>query len=157
MVRYVEKRFDQDYVETLGVNFMEKTITLPQAEARIYQLLNVSLNAITACAGYNVHLGSRRYVPFDYYLHHLHAVHVAYAGDRSYVSMMPMVCVDAVAVLFMFDLTQRSTLTSVREWYRQVRGLNKVPYVVLCPHTLSVSFYLHFIADRTGFSGRHEV
>lgn len=30
MVRYVEKRFDQDYVETLGVNFMEKAITLPQ-------------------------------------------------------------------------------------------------------------------------------
>jgi GTP-binding protein of the ras superfamily involved in termination of M-phase len=40
--------------------------------------------------------------------------------------MMPMVCVDAVAMLFLFDLTNPSTLTSVREWYRQVRGLNKV-------------------------------
>lgn len=47
-------------------------------------------------------------------------------GDRSYVSMMPMVCIDAAAMLFMFDLTQRSSLTGVREWYRQVRGLNKV-------------------------------
>lgn len=36
------------------------------------------------------------------------------------------VCVDAVAVLFMFDLTVKSTLLSVREWYRQVRGLNAV-------------------------------
>ncbi len=40
--------------------------------------------------------------------------------------MMPMVCVDAVAMLFLFDLTNPSTLLSVREWYRQVRGLNKV-------------------------------
>jgi Gtp-binding protein of the ras superfamily involved in termination of M-phase len=32
MVRYVEGKFDEDYVETLGVNFMEKTISLPTAE-----------------------------------------------------------------------------------------------------------------------------
>lgn len=53
-------------------------------------------------------------------------------GDRSYISMMPMVCVDAVAILFMFDLTQKATLTGVREWYRQVRGLNTnaLPFLV---------------------------
>jgi len=28
MVKYVENRFDEDYIETLGVNFMEKTINL---------------------------------------------------------------------------------------------------------------------------------
>lgn len=28
MVKYVEDRFDEDYIETLGVNFMEKTIQL---------------------------------------------------------------------------------------------------------------------------------
>jgi GTPase SAR1 family protein len=39
--------------------------------------------------------------------------------------MLPLVCNDALVVLFLFDLTNRSTLTSVREWYRQVRGLNK--------------------------------
>ena len=46
--------------------------------------------------------------------------------------MLPMVCVDAVAVLFLFDLTNRATLTSVREWYRQVRGINKsaVPFLI---------------------------
>ncbi len=48
------------------------------------------------------------------------------AGAKEFVSMMPMVCVDAVAMLFLFDLTNPSTLLSVREWYRQVRGLNKV-------------------------------
>ncbi len=47
------------------------------------------------------------------------------AGAKEFVSMMPMVCVDAVAMLFLFDLTNPSTLLSVREWYRQVRGLNK--------------------------------
>lgn len=44
--------------------------------------------------------------------------------------MLPLVCNDALVVLFLFDLTNRSTLTSVREWYRQVRGLNKVRGVV---------------------------
>jgi GTPase SAR1 family protein len=28
MVKYVENKFDEDYIQTLGVNFMEKTITL---------------------------------------------------------------------------------------------------------------------------------
>lgn len=40
--------------------------------------------------------------------------------------MLPLVCNDAVAILFMFDLSRKSTLMSVKEWYRQVRGLNKV-------------------------------
>jgi GTPase SAR1 family protein len=28
MVKYVENKFDEDYIQTLGVNFMEKTISL---------------------------------------------------------------------------------------------------------------------------------
>jgi hypothetical protein len=40
--------------------------------------------------------------------------------------MLPLVCNDAVAVLFMFDLSRRSTLESVKDWYRQVRAVNKV-------------------------------
>lgn len=40
--------------------------------------------------------------------------------------MLPLVCNDAVAVLFMFDLTRKATLTSIKEWYRQVRSINKV-------------------------------
>lgn len=94
MVRYVEGKFDEDYVETLGVNFMEKTIDLPQAQV-IMSLWDLG-------------------------------------GAREFVSMMPMVCVDAVAVLFLFDLTNRASLNSIREWYRQVRGLNQnaVPFLV---------------------------
>ena len=40
--------------------------------------------------------------------------------------MLPLVCNDAVALLFMFDLSRKSTLNSIKEWYRQARGFNKV-------------------------------
>ncbi|KUF97773.1 Choline-phosphate cytidylyltransferase B [Phytophthora nicotianae] len=39
--------------------------------------------------------------------------------------MLPLVCNDAVAILFMFDLSRKATLTSIKEWYRQVRSINK--------------------------------
>lgn len=47
-------------------------------------------------------------------------------GQREFVSMLPLVSNDAVAILFMFDLTRKTTLNSVKEWYRQARGFNKV-------------------------------
>ena len=40
-------------------------------------------------------------------------------------------CNDAAAVLFMFDLSRKSTLTSVKEWYRQARGLNRTAHALL--------------------------
>lgn len=49
-------------------------------------------------------------------------------GQREFVSMLPLVSNDAVAILFMFDLTRKSTLNSVKEWYRQARGFNKVSF-----------------------------
>jgi Gtp-binding protein of the ras superfamily involved in termination of M-phase len=55
--------------------------------------------------------------------------------------MLPLVCNDAIALLFMFDLTRRSSLTSIREWYRQARGFNKVHILLSlgakrdCAHT----------------------
>ena len=45
-------------------------------------------------------------------------------GQREFLSMLPLVCNDASAIFFMFDLTRKPTLTSVKEWYRQARGLN---------------------------------
>ena len=55
-------------------------------------------------------------------------------GSKDFLDMLPMVCVDAVAVLFLFDLSNPSSLSSVREWYRQVRLLNKsaLPFLVGC-------------------------
>jgi len=46
-------------------------------------------------------------------------------GQREFVNMLPLVCNDAVAILFMFDLSRKSTLNSIKEWYRQARGFNK--------------------------------
>jgi GTP-binding protein of the ras superfamily involved in termination of M-phase len=40
--------------------------------------------------------------------------------------MLPLVANDADALLFMFDLTRKATLNSVKEWYRQARGFNRV-------------------------------
>ena len=68
-------------------------------------------------------------------------------GQREFVNMLPLVCNDAVAILFMFDLSRKSTLNSVKEWYRQARGFNKVR---ICPQGCWVlTFGFH---RQTGFS-----
>lgn len=88
MVKYVENKFDEDYIQTLGVNFMEKSIVLrdTQVTFSIWDL----------------------------------------GGQKEFLSMLPLVCNDAVALFFMFDLTRKSTLSSIKEWYRQARLLNRV-------------------------------
>ena len=92
MVKYVEGSFDEDYIQTLGVNFMEKTISV-----------------------------RRTTITFSIW---------DLGGQREFVNMLPLVCNDAVAILFMFDLSRKSTLNSVKEWYRQARGFNKVGVTV---------------------------
>ncbi|KAL2914316.1 Ras GTPase tem1 [Polyrhizophydium stewartii] len=94
MVKYVEGSFDEDYIQTLGVNFMEKTIAIRNTEITfsIWDL----------------------------------------GGQREFINMLPLVCNDAIAILFMFDLSRKSTLNSVKEWYRQARGFNKtaIPFLI---------------------------
>ncbi|KNC75605.1 septum-promoting GTP-binding protein 1 [Sphaeroforma arctica JP610] len=94
MVKYVEGSFDEDYIQTLGVNFMEKSITIQQTEITfaIWDL----------------------------------------GGQREFINMLPLVCNDAVAILFIFDLSRKQTLNSIKEWYRQARGFNKtaIPFLV---------------------------
>ncbi|KAI9314486.1 GTPase Spg1 [Dichotomocladium elegans] len=94
MVKYAEGCFDSEYIQTLGVNFMEKSVDIRGTEITfsIWDL----------------------------------------GGQKEFVSMLPLVCNDAVAILFTFDLTRKATLNSIKEWYRQARGLNKraVPLLV---------------------------
>ncbi|KAI8870585.1 small monomeric GTPase [Ramicandelaber brevisporus] len=52
-------------------------------------------------------------------------------GQREFVSMLPLVCSDAIAMLFMFDLSNPSSLNSIREWYRQARGFNRTAIPLL--------------------------
>lgn len=94
MVKYVEGSWDEDYIQTLGVNFMEKTISIRNT-AITFSIWDLG-------------------------------------GQREFVNMLPLVCNDAVAILFMFDLTRKSTLNSIKEWYRQGRGFNKtaIPFLV---------------------------
>lgn len=104
MVKYVEGSWDEDYIQTLGVNFMEKTISIRNTEITfsIWDL----------------------------------------GGQREFVNMLPLVCNDAVAILFMFDLTRKSTLNSIKEWYRQGRGFNKtaIPILVGTKYDTFVNF-----------------
>ncbi|KAK9456836.1 P-loop containing nucleoside triphosphate hydrolase protein [Dipodascopsis uninucleata] len=104
MVKYVEGSFNEDYIQTLGVNFMEKTISIRNTEITfsIWDL----------------------------------------GGQREFVNMLPLVSNDAVAILFMFDLTRKSTLNSIKEWYRQARGFNKtaIPFLVGTKYDHFVTF-----------------
>ena len=63
-------------------------------------------------------------------------------GQREFVNMLPLVCNDAVAILFMFDLTRKSTLNSIKEWYRQGRGFNKtaIPFLIGTKYDQFVTF-----------------
>jgi GTP-binding protein of the ras superfamily involved in termination of M-phase len=45
--------------------------------------------------------------------------------------MLPLVTNDSVALLFIFDLCRKATLSAVREWYKQARKLNKVAIPIL--------------------------
>lgn len=94
MVKYVEGTFDDDYIQTLGVNFMDKTIKIK--------------NTIITFSIWDL------------------------GGQKEFINMLPLVSNDAIAILFMFDLTRKSTLNSIKEWYRQVRGFNKtaIPFLV---------------------------
>ncbi len=94
MVKYVEGSFDEDYIQTLGVNFMDKKI----------HIRNTTITFSIWDLG----------------------------GQKEFINMLPLVSNDAVAILFMFDLTRKSTLNLIKEWYRQVRGFNKtaIPFLV---------------------------
>uniref|UniRef100_A0A7S3GA08 Uncharacterized protein n=1 Tax=Palpitomonas bilix TaxID=652834 RepID=A0A7S3GA08_9EUKA len=52
-------------------------------------------------------------------------------GHKEFVNMLPLVCNDAQAILFLFDLTRTSTLNSVKDWFKQARGFNKDAKAIL--------------------------
>jgi GTP-binding protein of the ras superfamily involved in termination of M-phase len=91
LLRYVDSRFDSTI--TLGVSFMEKTI---------------SVNKNTKCNMSIWDLGG------------------------SFSALLPIVCESSVAVVFMFDLTRRESLESIKTWYKQVRAINKTAIPFLC-------------------------
>lgn len=53
-------------------------------------------------------------------------------GHKDFESMLPLVCNEAAALIFVFDLTRPETLESVREWHRKARSFNRtaMPFLV---------------------------
>ncbi|CAI0437137.1 unnamed protein product [Linum tenue] len=52
-------------------------------------------------------------------------------GDSRSFDQVPIACKDAVAILFMFDLTSRCTLDSVAGWYCEARKWNQTAIPIL--------------------------
>lgn len=53
------------------------------------------------------------------------------AGDHQSVDHIPIACKDAVAILYMFDLTSRCTLNNIVDWYDRARKWNKTAIPIL--------------------------
>ena len=98
----------EDYIQTLGVNFMEKTVSIRNTD------ITFSVRPMRSSASCDIHADLSQIWDLG--------------GQREFVSMLPLVSNDAVAILFMFDLNRKGTLNSVKEWYRQARGFNKVHF-----------------------------
>lgn len=108
MVKYVEGSFDEDYIQTLGASPSPRLAAKPSST--LFSELGVNFMEKTISV-------RRTTITFSIW---------DLGGQREFVNMLPLVCNDAVAILFMFDLSRKSTLNSVKEWYRQARGFNKV-------------------------------
>jgi GTPase SAR1 family protein len=81
-------------------------------------------------------------------------------GQKEFLSMLPLVCNDAVAIFFMFDLTRKATLLSIKEWYRQARLLNRVNSILLSVLLLNHCFLIvcfSCFSDRSSVSRGHKV
>ena len=79
-------------------------------------------------------------------------------GETDSESMLPLVCNDAAALLFIFDLTRPETLEAIRDWHRKARALNKcaVPFLVGCKYDLlleqPVDEHMHMIYAARSFA-----
>lgn len=93
MVKYVQNIFDEEYTQTLGVNFLKRKINLRSTDI-IFSLMDLG-------------------------------------GQREFINMLPLASVGSSAIIFLFDLTRPETLDSVKEWYRQVYGLNDLAIPIL--------------------------
>jgi GTP-binding protein of the ras superfamily involved in termination of M-phase len=53
-------------------------------------------------------------------------------GQQEFSHMLPLVCNEAQCILYLFDLSRKSTLASVKQWYKESRKLNKtaVPFLI---------------------------
>lgn len=93
MVKYVQNIFDNEYTQTLGVNFLKKKIKLKQTEI-VFSLMDLG-------------------------------------GQSEFINMLPLAAVGSSVLIFLFDLTRPKTLKSIKDWYRQSKGLNDLAIPIL--------------------------
>jgi GTP-binding protein of the ras superfamily involved in termination of M-phase len=125
MVKYVEGSFDDSYVQTLGMHIFRCSrlspllflCSVPSADTYGHAGVNFMEKTISV---------RRTTITFSIW---------DLGGQREFVNMLPLVCNDAVAILFMFDLSRKSTLNSIKEWYRQARGFNKASLLFCYSHS----------------------
>ena len=72
------------------------------------------------CEGKSTRTTSKRWASTSWRNHRVGGTEVRFSiwdlgGQREFPSMLPLVCNDAAAILFMFDLSRKSTLTSIKE------------------------------------------
>ena len=93
MVKYVQNIFDNEYTQTLGVNFLKKKIKLKQTEI-VFSLMDLG-------------------------------------GQSEFINMLPLAAVGSSVIIFLFDLARPKTLKSIKDWYRQSKGLNDLAIPIL--------------------------
>eukprot|EP01084_Bolivina_argentea_P200676 343130_1 len=111
MVKYIE---DNEYLpDTLGVTFMEKTVTVKSCDVLIS-------------------------------IWHLYT-------KKEIEALLHLVCSDAKAIIFGFDLTQKSSLFSVKAWYKKARKENKIfmSFLVGCKYDLFAELEVNYKMDIT--------
>jgi GTPase SAR1 family protein len=66
-------------------------------------------------------------------------------GQREYLHMLPIVCNEAACLLFMFDLSRKATLSSVKAWYRPTGIASTIQQSCACINIL----FAHTMCDAT--------
>lgn len=133
---------------SVGVNFMEKSINLRNTEITfsIWDLGGqrefISMLplgeyecrfTLVVSSTFHVWCNYKHVLSAQFVYNNIH--YYTFIASNRFLSMcvcllvnccLYAVCNDAVTTFFMFDLSRKSTLLSIKEWYRQARGLNRV-------------------------------
>jgi len=104
MVKYCKGTFSADYIATLGVQFLERSITVK----------NTPVNIVIWDIG----------------------------GQKSFMDMLAVCCTDAHVHIFMFDLSNITTLTALRDWYKSALDINPTARVFLVGNKFDVYYDL---------------
>lgn len=113
MVKYVLNKYDEDYNQTLGVSFMEKTMKIKNKNI-LFSIWDLG-------------------------------------GKAEFMKMLPLVCDEAEAILFIFDLTRVDTLAAIKQWFKHSRGLNRSaqPFLIGTKYDLFMQESEEYQADMT--------